>query len=110
MPDGSRTFDHRRPVTALAHLIEDHQRGVSEADLTHLPEVLELHDLARDPDAGSKEEFRLRSEKNVENRCLHHHVFDLALARDMVEHGGMKILATQTAMPFHIMVVAEKPL
>jgi SAM-dependent methyltransferase len=46
------TFDHRRPVTPLRHLVNDFERQMAEDDLTHLPEILELHDLRRDPEAG----------------------------------------------------------
>ena len=46
LPDGRRTFDHRRPVTPLAHLIDDFNAGTAEDDLTHLSEILALHDLS----------------------------------------------------------------
>jgi hypothetical protein len=55
LPDKRRTFDHRRPVTTLAHLIADLNADMAEDDLTHLPEILALHDLERDPDAGNME-------------------------------------------------------
>jgi hypothetical protein len=35
---------------------------------------LELHDLSRDPQAGTKEAFKIRCQKNFENWYLHHHV------------------------------------
>ena len=55
-------------------------------DLTHLQEILELHDLNMDPGAGSFEEFKERSMNNVENRCLHQHVFDQALAVQLMTY------------------------
>lgn len=108
LPHKDGTFDHRRPVTTLAHLIRDFEQQTTEADLTHLDEILELHDLALDPLAGGTEAFRQRSLRNLENRCLHHHVFDVRLAIEIVDHMGLRIHAVEAALPFHIFVVAQK--
>lgn len=108
LPDRARTFDHRRPVTTMEHLIADFEAEMKEDDLTHLPEILELHDLKRDPDAGDSEAFRRRSLRNVENRCLHHHVFDAALATSLVEYTGLKVQAVEEVYPHHILLLARK--
>jgi SAM-dependent methyltransferase len=108
-PHKDGTFDHRRPVTALAHLMDDFRAGVGEDDLTHLGEILALHDLAMDPEAGSFESFERRSRRNVENRCLHHHVFDTALASEMVASAGFELLAEGFYPPGDIFVMARKP-
>lgn len=110
VPHKDGTFDHRRPVTALAHLIQDFERGTDEADLTHLDEILRLHDLSQDPEAGDFEAFRQRSERNLENRCLHHHVFDTRLAVEVVDHMGLQILAVEPFRPYNILVAAQKPM
>jgi len=107
LPDRRHTFDHRRPVTTLAHLIADFNAGMREDDLTHLPEILALHDLERDPDAGDMESFKARSLRNVENRCLHHHVFDRHLAVNSVEHIGLKVYAVEEISPHHILLLAS---
>lgn len=107
LPDKRHTFDHRRTVTTLAHLIDDFNAGMGEDDLTHLPEILALHDLERDPDAGDMEAFKARSLHNVENRCLHHHVFDVRLARELVEHAGLKVHAVEELGPHHILLLAQ---
>jgi hypothetical protein len=109
LPDRDGTFDHRRPLTTLAHLVEDEANGTDEGDQTHVEEILALHDFSRDPDAGGVEAFRARARRNAENRCLHHHVFDAGLATAMVRHAGFDVLATETHWPFHIVVVARKP-
>lgn len=109
LPDRTRTFDHRRPVTTMAHLIDDFATGKAEDDLTHLPEILALHDRVRDPDSGGAESFRMRSQDNFHNRCLHHHVFDLPLAKTLAEYVGLKVVAAETIRPHHILLVAEKP-
>lgn len=92
VPDRRHTFDHRRPVTSFAHLEADLTADTGESDLTHLDEILSLHDLDMDPLAGSPEEFRTRCLRNAETRCMHHHVFDLALLDSVVRHVGFRPL------------------
>lgn len=109
VPHKDGTFDHRRPVTSMAHLMEDYENRTTEYDLTHLEEILELHDLGMDPAGGTPDEFRERSLKNVENRCLHQHVFDTRLAVEVVHQSRLQILAVELFKPYHIIVIARKP-
>jgi SAM-dependent methyltransferase len=108
VPHKDGTFDHRRPVTTLAHLVEDFERPMGEDDLSHMTEILELHDLSMDPPAGDRESFQRRSFKNFENRCLHHHVFDTDLVVRLLDHVGLSIVDLQHALPYHIIVLAQK--
>lgn len=108
LPNKKYTFDHRRPVTSLDHLIADFKAEMKEDDLTHLPEILALHDFQRDPDAGDKESFNLRCMQNVENRCFHHHVFDSQLATELVRHVGLTVLTVEEIAPHHIVLLAQK--
>jgi hypothetical protein len=93
----------------LRHLIEDFERRTAEDYLTHLDEILRLHDFARDPEAGTPAQFAERSHKNIENRCLHQHVFDTRLAVKMVNHMGLQILAVDVFHPHDILLVLLKP-
>lgn len=108
LPHKDRTFDHRRPVTTMEHLLADFRAGMTEDDLTHMREILALHDLARDPEAGDAATFQARSMRNFEYRCFHHHVFDAALAISLVEYMGLQIQAVEEIQPFHILIVAKK--
>lgn len=108
VPHKDGTFDHQRPVTPLKHLAQDFEGSISEADLTHLPEILQLHDLTLDPLAGGPEAFRRRSLRNAENRCLHHHVFNTELVVRMLDHLRVQVLDVQLALPYHIIVLARK--
>jgi SAM-dependent methyltransferase len=85
-PRKESNFDHRRGITEFNHLVHDYENNIPETDLTHLPEILELHDLPLDPPAGTLEQFKERSLRNIENRCLHHHVFDLDLLLRIYEY------------------------
>jgi SAM-dependent methyltransferase len=106
LPYYRQTFDHRRIPTPIEHMLEDYERRRDEGDLTHLDEILELHDLSRDRAAGSKGEFRERSLRNLENRCLHHHVFDETNSRELFEKIGLRVEVVEIAKPHHIVILA----
>lgn len=116
LPHKDATFDHRRPVTTLAHMIDDFNAKTSEDDLTHLPEILELHDLEMDPfllDVSPEqryEEFKSRSENNPKNRILHQHVFDTKSAIELVDYMGLQILEVETVPINSILIIAQKKL
>jgi len=79
----------------LAHLIEDYSNSTPESDLTHLQEILKLHDLKRDPAAGTQAEFAARCLQNMTNRCLHQHVFDLHLLTEVLIYAGFEIVTCE---------------
>ena len=108
LPHKERTFDHRRQVTSIDHLINDYTENMPESDLTHMPEILSCHDLSMDPAAGDFESFKARSQRNYENRCLHHHVFSTRSAVEMIDWMGMELVGVETAVPHHIVIVARK--
>jgi|NOAtaT_7_FD_contig_101_887442_length_1061_multi_2_in_0_out_0_1 SAM-dependent methyltransferase len=108
VPHKDGTFDHRRPVTSLEHLIKDFDGHIDEGDMTHLEEILRLHDLSKDPGAGNFQLFQERSKRNVENRCLHHHVFDTRMAVEVVNYMGLQILAVELFHPYHIVIIAKR--
>ena len=89
-------------------MIEDYELRRDEGDLTHLEEILKFHDLSRDPGARSQQEFYQRSLRNVENRCLHHHVFDEHNSREIVEASGLSVALAKLAKPIHIVILAHK--
>ncbi len=108
VPHKDGSFDHRRALTPFEHLLDDFQRGTTEEDLTHLPEILMLHDFSQDPGAGDFAAFKERAEQNLQHRCLHHHTFDTLLVAQMVDYVGMQIRIVEALHPCHIIVVGEK--
>lgn len=108
LPNKDSNFDHRRPATRFDHLLEDFAHDVGEDDLTHLDEILALHDLSRDPLAGDLEQFRRRSLKNFENRTLHHHVFDLQLIEQMLQHLDLDIVDLTTTKTDFFALAAKR--
>lgn len=108
VPHRDGTFDHLRPVTALTHIIADHVNSVNEDDQTHIPEILALHDLGRDPSVTTAQELRELAFNNATWRRMHHHVFDTTLVLKMIDFVGLKVLAATAVEPFHIIVIAQK--
>ena len=106
LPDPEHTFDHRRPVTTLAHLQKDFANSNGENDRTHIPEVLSLHDLRRDPKAGTARDFQARTLSNADNRCMHHHVFDLQLMREALQETHWRVMAIERVRPEHLVALA----
>lgn len=107
LPHRDGTFDWRRPPTSLDHMVADYRRNIGEDDLTHLQEILELHDLSLDPGRCNKEQLRQRSLSNYENRAMHHHVFDTMTGLRLVDYAGFQIVRFDLLRPCHIIVLAS---
>ncbi len=102
LPNKKYCFDHNRSVTPFSHLLLDYQNDVKEDDLTHLDEILKMHDLEMDKPAGNLEQFRERSLKNFENRALHQHVFDLHVLKEIFSYFKIDILQMYEGRDFVI--------
>ncbi|RTZ09448.1 methyltransferase domain-containing protein [Flavobacterium sp. GSP27] len=108
LPDKRYTFDHNRPISTFGHFENDLNNGINETDLTHLTEILELHDLNMDLAAGTKEQFKKRSFANHENRCLHHHVFDFKLLQNVYKYFDIKVVNLTFVKPYHQIILGIK--
>jgi hypothetical protein len=108
VPHREGTFDHRRPLTTIEHLLDDLENGVDEGDDTHVGEVLELHDLTRDSLHNDFAEFKARILEWRTMRGLHHHVFDTHLAAEMAGRAGFRVMRAERAGPADILIVAVK--
>lgn len=107
LPHRDYAFDWGRPVTTLEHMKRDFELGTPESDLTHLDEVLALHDLSRDPGAGTAEQFRERSLKNAQFRAIHHHVFVPETAVEVAREAGFSVIR-QDVQGYNIVTLAKK--
>jgi ubiquinone/menaquinone biosynthesis C-methylase UbiE len=110
LPNKNFCFDRNRPVTEFSHLLSDFENDIREDDLTHLDEILSLHDLKMDKQAGSLEQFKERSMKNIQNRALHHHIFDLELLSEIFNYFDLKILKTYEKGQDYIILGKKKRL
>jgi len=103
VPNKEFCFDHNRPVTTFSHLLDDFQHDIKEDDLTHLNEIMALHDLTMDLPAGNIDQFRARSLKNFENRALHQHVFDISSLKEIFSYFKLEILLTHKGQDYTIL-------
>lgn len=107
LPNRDYTFDWRRPVTSLDHLRDDFKHDTPETDLTHLDEILALHDLSRDLPAGTADQFKERCLRNAEFRAMHHHVFSPESAAQLLREIGFSIVR-QDVKEVDIVTLASK--
>ncbi len=89
LPKKEIGFDHKRATTSFEHILQDYTNEITEQDLTHLDEILALHDLSRDRRAVNYEKFKSRSLNNFQSRGLHHHVFDMPLIKKILDYCGI---------------------
>jgi hypothetical protein len=61
-----------------------------------------------DKDSVSEEAFRIRANKNFENRGIHHHVFDFALLEKIYSFFNGEVLATEFIKPYHQVIAGIK--
>jgi SAM-dependent methyltransferase len=104
-PHKAGTFDHRRPVTAVEHMVADYEQGVGEDDLTHLEETLALHDSARDIPRGPDWERSRRD--NLRHRVIHHHVFVTRTLVELLVVARIEIAAIEVRHPHDIYVAGR---
>ncbi|HEX4188693.1 MAG TPA: class I SAM-dependent methyltransferase [Solirubrobacteraceae bacterium] len=109
LPHMAGTFDHRRPVTAVGHMVEDFERDVGEDDLTHLDETLRLHDRARDVPCDDDEAWAEGRRRNLSTRLIHHHTFTTSTVLALLDHIGLELAAVETRFPHDIYVLGRWP-
>ena len=91
LPHKINNFDHKRPYTTFDHLISDYEKNVSEDDMTHYEEIINLHDRKELRDKNYYEKFLEESKNNFKNRHFHHHVFNKDLIFKILEFTGFKV-------------------
>jgi len=109
VPHMAGTFDHRRAVTPLRHMIDDLQLDVGEEDLTHLDESLRLHDRSRDGEPGEQETWASRRRSNLTSRLLHHHTFTTPALLALLDHARLELIDVETRFPHDIYVLGRWP-
>src|SRR6185437_16861538 len=100
LPHYAKTFDKRRKPTVVSHMLEDFANNTQEDDLSHVEEVFQAHRL--NPGQMPDDDLRALLMDNFSHRMIHHHCFDETNSRELLEAAGMKVLALETAFPFHI--------
>jgi len=106
-PHMAGTFDHRRAVTPLAHMVEDHERGTGEDDLTHLDETLALHDRSRDAEPDDQEAWAAARRDNARTRVIHHHAFTTESLLALLDRAAIQLDAVEVRHPHDIYVIGR---
>jgi hypothetical protein len=106
-PHMAGTFDHRRAVTPLQHMVEDFERGTGEDDLTHLDETLALHDRSRDAEGDDQEAWAAARRDNLHTRVLHHHVFTTESLLALLDRAGIQLHAVEVRYPHDIYIIGQ---
>jgi hypothetical protein len=107
VPHMAGTFDHRRPVTSLSHMVDDLNADTQEDDLTHLDEFLLFHDAARNVRGQADADFVADLRDNVRTRLLHHHTFTTPSLLSLLDHAGLQIVAIEARLPHDIFVLGH---
>jgi SAM-dependent methyltransferase len=108
LPHYARTFDRQRVPTTIQHMIKDYELNTGEDDTTHVDEICAAQCL--DDRLRSNEDLRTILLNNFSHRMMHHHVFNESNSKGLLEAVGLKVLAVETQLPFHIFLVAQTPL
>ena len=96
LPEKSICFDHKREYSSFETLLSQYHKNVGEDDLSTLPEILQKHDLSKDPPAGTFPQFAQRSLDNLNNRCLHHYVYNPDLLKQISDYMQCEFIFTYT--------------
>ena len=96
VPEKSVCFDHKRSYSKFSTLLSQYEKNVGEDDLSTLPEILMNHDLSMDLPAGNLEQFTRRSLDNINNRCLHHYVYNDELLMEICRYFKCTFVYTET--------------
>lgn len=109
LPWKEKTFDHNRPITPFAELLEHYEQNHDETHIgDHLEHIIQYHDIAMDPGVKTMEQFIARSQNNHLNRALHVHVFDFELMRQCFHFFNYGLVDVQLVYPYHQIMVGMK--
>ncbi len=103
-PRKEANFDHRRPTTTFDHLLHDYSENVSEGDLSHLQEILSLHDLSREFPTFTHAQFKQRCLDNLRNRTMHQHVFDMGLLEEIFRQFRLDVVEKTTVQTEYVIL------
>ena len=96
VPEKSVCFDHKREYSKFSTLLLQYEKNVGEDDLSTLPDILKNHDLSMDLPAGDLGNFTKRSLDNINNRCLHHYVYNDELLMEICNYFKCNFIYNET--------------
>jgi SAM-dependent methyltransferase len=106
-PHMEGTFDRRRALTPLEHMVDDHEQNVGEDDLTHVDEAIARHDRSRDIFPFDDDQLAAQFRENAKTRFLHHHTFTTLSLGALLGHAGLEVVAAEARLPHDIYMLAR---
>ncbi|HUG10127.1 MAG TPA: methyltransferase domain-containing protein [Opitutaceae bacterium] len=102
VPDRRRTFDHRRPLTEVAHMLDDYRNGTTQSDATHIDDFVYGVDWATfspatDPanEKSARDELATTYHRSVAAGLeinIHFHTFEVSSGVALIEAGNLESL------------------
>jgi SAM-dependent methyltransferase len=111
VPDRRRCYvtkDHMRVRTSIEHLIDDMKNDVGENDLTHLPETEKIHNFRLKHVSYEQKLFIARYLQNDKYRCIHHHVFDKKLVKEIFRYLRVKVIYIGSDILSNLVAMGKK--
>lgn len=103
VPDYRYSFDRKRTLTKISHILEDYNSNIQEDDITHISEQISLHDWS----LGGMKNFNELAANNVHTRVVHHHTFIKSTLKKLLKIGGYKTVFTFKLDDLNIVNVAK---
>ncbi len=107
-PNMLETFDWKRPLTTLEHIVKDYKENIRESDNTHFDEIINMHDVDVDGTVSTFEEHVIRTLDNTNSRIVHHHTFQMPLLIKLLKYCEFEIIEFQAFKPYHLALIAKK--
>jgi ubiquinone/menaquinone biosynthesis C-methylase UbiE len=92
VPDKRYTFDTRRPITPLAHVIRDHVLGPSASRATHYEEWVQVVEGRSDPSLSERAQ-----ELAASGYRIHFHVWDFDALAELLDHCASRVETAHVA-------------
>jgi SAM-dependent methyltransferase len=106
VPHRDYTFDHRRSLTTIEHMLDDFEKSVSDDDQTHLEETLDLIDYSMIP--FDRDKLMTLGRDVLRTRALHHHTFNLNSFQTLLMVAGFNVVGLHFERPYQIIAGALK--
>jgi GT2 family glycosyltransferase/glycosyltransferase involved in cell wall biosynthesis/SAM-dependent methyltransferase len=104
VPDKRASFDRRRTVTPLEHLVADHEEGPTRSRRQHYEDWVRLVEPEFGRNWSNEEAARRADELQRQNYSIHFHAWDPAALRELLHH-----CAKSLSLSFEVEFFGEYP-
>ena len=108
VPYSANTFDHKRDITALEHMIKEYNNDVDEDDSAHIDEIIFDYELGRDDGLTDYNFFINRCKNNFAIRGCHQHVFNKNNFFELLSYLKFNINTVELWYPYYMIFICTK--